>query len=94
MLEEVAFESVLGALMHVCACVCMLSCVRLFATPWTVALSSSSEELHFLLQDIVPHPGIEPRSPLSPALAGGSFTTAPPGKPSALMPWTINLWRG
>ena len=37
-LEEVAFESVSGALMHMCACMCMLSCVRLFATPWTVAL--------------------------------------------------------
>ena len=26
-------------------------------------------------------PGIEPVSPASPALAGGFFTTAPPGKP-------------
>ena len=26
-------------------------------------------------------PGIEPRSPLSPALAGGYLTTEPPGKP-------------
>ena len=27
-------------------------------------------------------PGIEPASPMSPALAGGFFTTVPPGKPS------------
>ena len=29
----------------------------------------------------LPDPGIEPVSPASPALAGGFFTTAPPGKP-------------
>ena len=70
-------------------CVCMLSnfsCVRLCAHPWTVAhqapLSmgfprqeywsglpfSSPRELH--------NPGIEPMSPVSPALAGGFFTTS------------------
>ena len=27
------------------------------------------------------YPGIKPASPMSPALAGGFFTTAPPGKP-------------
>ena len=27
-----------------------------------------------------PNPGIEPASPVSPALAGGFFTTVPPGK--------------
>ena len=29
----------------------------------------------------LPDPGIEPRSPVSPALAGGFFTTEPHGKP-------------
>ena len=29
----------------------------------------------------LPDPGIEPESPASPALAGGFFTTKPPGKP-------------
>ena len=29
----------------------------------------------------LPHPGIEPASPASPALAGVFFTTEPPGKP-------------
>ena len=28
----------------------------------------------------LPNPGIEHTSPVSPALAGGSFTTEPPGK--------------
>ena len=31
-----------------------------------------------------PSPGIRSTSPVSPALAGGSFTTAPPGKPKGL----------
>ena len=30
----------------------------------------------------LPNPGIEPASPVSPALAGGVFMTAPPGKQS------------
>ena len=29
----------------------------------------------------LPDPGIEPASPVSPALAGELFTTEPPGKP-------------
>ena len=32
----------------------------------------------------LPDPGIEPESPVSPALAGRFFTTVPPGKPSHL----------
>ena len=27
-----------------------------------------------------PHPGVEPKSPISPALASGFFTAGPPGK--------------
>ena len=30
----------------------------------------------------LPHPGIEPNSPASPALTGRTFTTEPPGKPT------------
>ena len=71
----------------VCVCVCMLSCVQLFVTPWTVAhqaplsMEFSQQEywsgLPFPLP--LPNPGIKP---MSPALAGGFFTTEPPGKPS------------
>ena len=32
----------------------------------------------------LPDPGIEPASPESPALAGGFFTSAPPGKTSPI----------
>ena len=40
----------------------------------------------------LPNPGIEPLSQVSPALTGGFFTTAPPGKPTQLdqsppLPW-------
>ena len=37
--------------------------------------------LPFPPQGDLPDPGIQPTSPGSPALAGGFFTTAPPGKP-------------
>ena len=63
-----------------------LSCVRLCATPWTVVhqdpLSTgfSRQEhcsgLPFPSPGELPHPGIEP---VSPTLAGGFFTTEPPG---------------
>ena len=33
----------------------------------------------------LPNPGIKPRSPVSPALVGGFFTTEPPGKPWAYL---------
>ena len=38
------------------------------------------------LEDL-PDPGIEPTSPASPALAGGFFTTGPPGN---LLPRTVH----
>ena len=71
-------------------CVRSLSCVQLFATSWTVARQSplamefSRQEywskLPFPTPSDLPIPGIEPASPVSPALAGGFFTTVPPGK--------------
>ena len=62
---------------------CVLSYVRFFATPWTVALQTPS--MGFPGQEywgglLLPspgdlaNPGIEPESPESPALAGGFFT--------------------
>ena len=57
------------------------------ATPWTVACQAplsvgfpgknAGVSCHFLLQGIFPELGIKP---VSPALAGGFFTTVPPGK--------------
>ena len=68
----------------------LLSCVRLFVTPWTVARQAPLSiefprqeywsELPFPSPGNLPHPGIGPISPVSPALAGRFFTTEPPGK--------------
>ena len=65
--------------------VCVLSCVGLFATPWTVACTLSMRfsrqeywsGLPFLYTGDLPHPGIEPTSPVSPALAGGFLIAEP-----------------
>ena len=65
-----------------------LSCVRLFATPQTVAYQAprsmgfSRQEhwsgLPFSSPGDLSHPGMEP---MCPALAGRFFTFEPPGKP-------------
>ena len=63
-----------------------------FETPWTVArqaplsMGLSRQEswsgLPFPPPGDLPHPGMEPTSPASSALAGGFFTTVQPEKPS------------
>ena len=73
---------------YVLCCAELLSCVQLFATPWTVAhqaplpLGSSRQEYRNGLpcpppRDL-PNPGIEPRFP---TLQEGSLLTKQPGKP-------------
>ena len=68
----------------------LLSCTRLFATLWTVA-HQAPLSMGFPRQEYwsrlpvpppgdLPHPGIKPASHMSPALACGFFTIAPPGK--------------
>ena len=76
--------------MHVCLHAQPLSRVRLFATPQAVArqaplsLGPPRQEywrgLPFSTPGDLPDPGIEPSSPMLPALAGGFFITEPPGK--------------
>ena len=76
-----------------CVHVCMLnslSHVQLFEIPQPVAcqaplsLGFSRQEywsvLLFSPPGALPNPVIKPASPVSPALAGGFFTTEPPGK--------------
>ena len=75
-------------------CVCVLSHVRLFPMPWTVArqapqtMEFSRQEywsgLPFPTPGDLPDPGMEPTSPLSSTLAGGFFTTEPSGKLSSV----------
>ena len=72
-------------------CVHMLSHVPLLAIPWTVAhqvpliMGFFGQEywsgLPFPPPGNLPNPGIKPTSSVAPALAGGFFTTEPPGKP-------------
>ena len=64
-----------------------LSCVRLFATPWTVAYQASlsmgfsrqeyRSGLPFPSAEDLPDPGIEPGSP---ALRADALPSEPPGK--------------
>ena len=68
-----------------------LSCVRLFATPWTVAhqaplsIEFSRQEywsgLPFLPPGDIPYPGIEPGSP---AVQSDTLPSEPPGKPDEM----------
>ena len=69
-------------------CAQSLSCVRVFATPWTVA-HKAPLSMGFSRQEYwsglpcpppggLPNPGIEPKSP---ALQADSLLTEPPEKP-------------
>ena len=69
-------------------CAQLLLRIRLFVTPWTVALQAllfmglSRQEYWSMFP--FPTPGHLPDTgikPVSPALAGGLFTPEPPGKP-------------
>ena len=72
------------------AFLCVLSHVRFSVTPWTIAhqaplsMQSFRQEywsgLPFPPPGDLPHPGTEPLSLVSPALAGRFFTTVPLGK--------------
>ena len=73
----------------VCVCVKLLSHVRLFATPWTVA-HQAPPSMRFSRQEYwsglpFPSPGDLPNlgtEPSSPALLVDSLPSEPPGKPS------------
>ena len=70
-----------------CVCAQLLSFIQLLVTPWTVTRQAplstefSRQEyksgLPFPLPGDLPNSGIEPRSPVSPALAGRFFTCVP-----------------
>ena len=72
-------------------CVCLVAQLYLFATPWTgahqapVSMEFYRKEywsgLPFPPLGDLPDPGVKPPSIVAPALAGGFFTTEPPGKP-------------
>ena len=73
-----------------CICMCMhaQSCLTLCdpmacQAPLSMEFSRQEYWIGFLFPSPGdgPHPGVEPMSVASPALAGGFFTIAPPGKP-------------
>ena len=72
------------------------SCIPLSVTPWTVA-HQAPLSLGFSRQECwsglpcpppgkLPHPGMEPGSPMSPALAGGFFTATAAWKAQSFYP--------
>ena len=76
------------------------SCVWLFVIPWTIAhqappsMELSRQEywsgLPFPTPGDLPDPGIEPKSPVASALAGGFFPPEPPGKPIDGQCWPLS----
>ena len=75
--------------------------------PWDFPNKNTGVGCHFLLHGNLPDPGTEPVSLVSPALAGGFFTTVPPGEPlylgggvlmslvsccSERRPWSVSLF--
>ena len=85
-----------------CVCVCMLSHVWLFMTPWTVAhqtplsMEFSRQEcwstLPFLPPGDLPDSGIEPSSLAYPALAGVFFTNCATWEARVVMVAVNLLW--
>ena len=65
---------------------CVLGHVGLFVAPWTVACQAPLVHgifwsgLPLPSSGDLPDPRIKPASPAFPVLAGGFFTTEPPGK--------------
>ena len=56
-----------------------------FLCPWDFSDKSSGVGVPFPPSEDLSGPGIKPKSPASPALAGRFFTTEPPGNPSRLL---------
>ena len=75
-------------------CVCVLSHIQLFGTPWA-ALHQAPPSMDLSRQEYwsrwpfpppgdLPDPGSKPISPMFPSLAGGFFIIESPGKPGSL----------
>ena len=85
------------------ACVCASSVAKLCLTlwnprvcsppsncPWDFPGKNTGASCHFLL---LPNLGIQPGSPVLPALTGGFFITEPPEKPSHMYHIQVNKLR-
>ena len=72
--------------------VCAQSCLTLHTDLLTIVSSvqgiSQARILEWVaISEVLPDPGMEPVSLVSLALAGGFFTTEPPGKPRKGVRW-------
>ena len=81
-----------------CCYVCVLSCVWLFVTPWTVACQAPLP-WNFPGKNTgdpgdLPDPGIKPMSLASSTLSDGFFATAPSGKTTPPPPLSLleSVW--
>ena len=81
--------------LHGHVCMCVLSCVQLFETPWTIvahqvplSMEVSTQEdwsgMPFLSPGDLSYSGIKPASLTCPALQVASLPAEPPGKPLLL----------
>ena len=88
--KERSFIELMSVCMCACVCAHSLRHSRLFAAAWTVARQAPLSKgfprqeywsgLSFLSPKDLPYPGIKP---ISPALAGGFFTSDRLGKPKS-----------
>ena len=88
---------------YINVCGQMLSHVQLFGTPWIIACQThlfmgfSRQEywsgVPFPSPGNLPYPGIEPASLMSPALAGGFFTTSTTWKAQYTNKYIVFLYR-
>ena len=61
-----------------------------YLCPWNSKGKNTGVGCHALFQDL-PDPGMEPMSPVSPALQADSSPTEPPGKPLCAQYRTVHL---
>ena len=82
-------EKLLELFLYICACSVKQLCLLLVAHESPLSLVFPRQEdwsrLPFPTAWDLPRPGTKPVSFASPALAGGFFTTAPPGEPFVSM---------
>ena len=79
-----------------CAQSCLTLCHPMDCSPPAPLPMEFSRQEHwsglsFPTPGHVPNPGIKPAPPVSPALAGGFFTTEPPGKPLHIYSFTNKI---
>ena len=76
---------------HVQLCVILRTVAHQAPLSMTFSRQEYWSELLFPAPGDLPDPGIESKTPMSPALADGFFTTVPPGKPRYQHCFPLNI---